>query len=304
MNVKKRFLDLNAVNIGCFAAALLAQPGKGRVMGVTSRGFFLLIKSDRVLFLTADSMPGPVNLYLTALPQSVKAGLMGAEVECSPDTLYFPLNSFQINLKGAKIWQPPGLPEKVQSAQEWKNQIKSVAHAILKSGRKAEFLPLLKWMDSPVLKPGNSENQLTGFIHKALDLQRHVRENEPIKAGRILDSFLGCGPGLTPSGDDFVWGFLVTLNRWQASLCPQFEIGRLYEFILTEANKKTTSLSATLIECAVQGWADAKMMMVMDCLFTGKGSVDDQVEKILAYGSSSGVDAFAGMAVAIKTTKN
>ena len=273
-------------------------------MGVTSRGFFLLTKSNRMLFLTADSLPGPVNLILTAFPEAVRAGLMGAEVECSPDTLYFPQNSFQINLKNAKTWQPPELTKKVQSAHEQSKQIKSVFHAILKSEREATFLPLLKWIVTPKLQPNTSNHQFTEFIQKAADLQRHVRKNEPTEAGRILDSFLGYGPGLTPSGDDFVWGFLAALNRWQAVLCPQFEVRRLNEMILPNAQQKTSCLSATLIECAAHGWADANMLTVLDWLFTGEGSVDDVAKKILAYGSSSGVDAVAGMLAAIKTSKN
>lgn len=273
-------------------------------MGVTSRGFFLLTETKQVLFLTADSLPGPINLILTALPETVKAGLMGAEVECSPDTLNFFQNSFQINLKDAETWQPPELPKKVQSAQERNRQIKSVVHAILKSGREAEFLPILKSLVSPNLKSEFSNHQVAEFIQKAVGLQRHIRDNKPTEAGRILDSFLGYGRGLTPSGDDFIWGFLAALNRWQAVLCPQFEVGQLNEMILSVAHQKTTFLSATLIECAAHGWADANMLMVLDCLFTGEGSVVDMVEKILAYGSSSGVDAFTGMLMAIKASKN
>ena len=304
MNLKKSILDSNAVSIGNFAHDLLAQPGIGRVMGVTSRGFFLLTETEQVLFLTADSLLGPINLILTALLETVKTGLMGAEVECSPDMLNFFQNSFQINLKDAKTWQPPELPKKVQSAQERNRQIKSVVQAILKSGREAEFLPILKSLVSPNLKSEFSNHQVAEFIQKAVGLQRHIRDNKPTEAGWILESFLGYGPGLTPSGDDFVWGFLAALNRWQAVLCPQFEVGQLNEMILSVAHQKTTFLSATLIECAAHGWADANMLTVLDCLYTGEGSVDDMVEKILAYGSSSGVDAFTGMVMAIKASKN
>ena len=303
MNLKKSILDSNAVSIGNFAHDLLAQPGIGRVMGVTSRGFFLLTETEQVLFLTADSLPGPINLILTALPETVKAGLMGAEVECSPDTLNFFQNSFQINLKDAKTWQPPELPKKVQFANERNKQIKSIANEILKSERQTTFLPLLKWIVTPNLQPKPSGHQCTEFIQKMIDVQRSVRENEPTEAGWILESFLGYGPGLTPSGDDFVWGFLAALNRWQAVLCPRFEVRRLNEFILPNAQEKTSFLSATLIECAAHGWADANMLMVLDCLFTGEGSVVDIVEKILAYGSSSGVDAFTGMLAAINVSE-
>jgi hypothetical protein len=298
MNLKNSILVSNAVSIGNFAHDLLAQPGKGRVMGVTSHGFFFMTQSNRVIFISTESLLGPAHIILTTLPEKIKIGLMGAVVECSPDRLDFPKNGFQINLNYAKTWQPPELPKKVQSVNERKRQIHSVVDAILKSGREAEFLPILKSLVAPNRKPEFSNHQSTELIQNAVDLKRHVRNNEPAEAGRILDSFLGYGSGLTPSGDDFVWGFLAALNRWQAVICPGFEVGRLNEMILPIACQKTTSLSATLIESAAHGWADANMLAVLDCLITGEGSVENTVEKILTYGSSSGVDAFAGMALA------
>ena len=224
---------------------------------------------------------------------------MDAEVECSPDKLYFPQAGFQINLKNAEVWQPPELPQKIQSAQERQRQIMLIIHEILGSKREATFLPFLDWMvtrSQPLIAP---DHPIPEHIQTLMDLQCSVWENEPAEAGRILDSFLGYGPGLTPSGDDFIWGFLITLNRWQALLCPKFDVGELNEIVLAVVLQKTSSLSATLIECATHGWADANMLVVLDLLFTGQGWMNDLVEKVLDYGHSSGVDAFAGMAAAI-----
>jgi hypothetical protein len=78
----------------------------------------------------------------------------------------------------------------------------------------------------------------------------------------------------------------------------------LNECLFSQAQKKTSPQKITFIECATHGWADANMLAVLDCLITGERNTDDMVEKILAYGSSSGVDAFAGMLVAIKVMKN
>jgi hypothetical protein len=72
----------------------------------------------------------------------------------------------------------------------------------------------------------------------------------------------------------------------------------LNECLFSQAQKKTSPQKITFIECATHGWADANMLAVLDCLITGEGSVENTVEKILTYGSSSGVDAFAGMALA------
>lgn len=304
MNPNNRDHRSDALSIGNFALALLAQPGKGKVMGVTSRGFFLLTQSNRVLFISTEPFLGPVHILLATLPEEVKAGLMSAEMEYSPDMINFPQISFQINLKNTKVWQPPELPKKIQTVHERYKQIKSITIELTQSGREATFLPLLQWLITPKRQEATTDTHPSIFIQKIIDLQFAVHENAPDEAALILDSFLGYGTGLTPSGDDFVWGFLAALNRWRAVLCPQIEVSQLNDVILPKAQKKTSFLSATLIECATHGWADANMLAALDLLFTGGESENDVIERILDYGNSSGVDAFAGMSVAIETVTN
>jgi hypothetical protein len=298
MDLKNYTHHSHAVSIGNFAVELLAVPGKGRVMGVTSRGFFLLTGNNRVLFISSDGLFGPVHIVLNVLPEEVKAGLMGAMVNYSPGELFLINLGFHINLENAKIWQPQELPFEILSAPKQQHQIKSIADALVHSGRGSIFLPLLQWMVARSHKSDSPDHCLNHSLQTVVDLHLAVRENKPGEAVKLLDPWLGYGPGLTPSGDDFIWGFLVALNRWKAVICPQFEVEPLNESILSRAQKNTSSLSATLIECATRGWADEKMLSVLDNLFAGQGSVKETVEKILAYGSSSGVDAFAGMALA------
>ena len=299
MDLKNFTFDSYAISIGNFAVELLAVPGRGRVMGVTSRGFFLLTGSDRVLFISTDPLFGPVHIIINVLPEKVKAGLMGAVVDYSPDELFFQNIDFHINLKNTKLWKPPILSIVVLSPLEREHQINLITDALVHSDRESTFLSLLQWMVAKNHQHDPLDLRLNQRIQTVLDLQQAVHGNEPGEAAKLLHSWIGFGPGLTPSGDDFIWGFLAALNRWKSVLCPQFKVGLLNESILSLAQKKTTSLSATLIECAVHGWADENMLAVLNRLFSGQGSVKETVEIILAYGSSSGVDAFAGMVVAV-----
>jgi hypothetical protein len=301
MDIKQYSRDSNAISIGHFAVELLAFPGTGRVMGVTSKGFFILTKSDRVLFISTDLLFGPIHIVINVLPEEVKVRLMGAMVNYSPDELFFNNLSFRIDLENGKVWQPQALPIEIQSAPEREHQINLIMDALVQSGRGSTFLPLLIPMVSRNNEPVSSDDWLNQSKYTIVDLRQAVCENKPGEAAKLMDPWLGYGPGLTPSGDDFIWGFLAALNRWKAVVCPQFEVEPLNISILYQAQKNTSSLSATLIECAAHGWADEKMLSVLDNLFTGEESVTETVEKVLSYGSSSGVDAFAGMVTAIQT---
>ncbi|MBI5348552.1 MAG: DUF2877 domain-containing protein [Chloroflexi bacterium] len=106
-----------------------------------------------------------------------------------------------------------------------------------------------------------------------------------------LISNLGLGPGLTPSGDDVVIGFLLTLNRY-----GHYAHNDLF---IQESKRRTTTLSANLIECAAQGLADERLIRLIDCIFTGDKN-DRALDEMLGWGESSGFNVLKGMALAIK----
>jgi hypothetical protein len=62
---------------------------------------------------------------------------------------------------------------------------------------------------------------------------------------------------------------------------------------------KTTTLSANLIEIAAEGEADERLILALDSVFTGDPSPEKTAEMLISYGSSSGMDAFAGLALAV-----
>ena len=68
--------------------------------------------------------------------------------------------------------------------------------------------------------------------------------------------------------------------------------------LVAAAYERTTRLSANLIECAALGESDERLLNVVDCILTGSPPVAECLPELLTWGSSSGVDALAGMAVA------
>ena len=85
------------------------------------------------------------------------------------------------------------------------------------------------------------------------------------------------------------------LNRWQRSNAWR----DLNQRVIEAAYQRTTTISANLIECAADGQADERLMKVVDGIVTGTPSIDECVNCILDWGNSSGIDALAGMAVAV-----
>ncbi len=76
-------------------------------------------------------------------------------------------------------------------------------------------------------------------------------------------------------------------------------MSELNDRVTGAAKKSTTALSATLIECAAEGQADEGLVMAADYLACGVGEEAACVESLLGWGSNSGIDTLAGMAVAL-----
>ena len=65
----------------------------------------------------------------------------------------------------------------------------------------------------------------------------------------------------------------------------------MYKYILT-------TISANLIECAIDGQGDERLIAAGDSIIVGSTAIDECVAGLLDWGSSSGIDALIGMALA------
>ena len=122
---------------------------------------------------------------------------------------------------------------------------------------------------------------------------------------RAAESFLGRGRGLTPAGDDLILGLALAASRWPALFWPSpggaALAGGLGPRLPALAYRKTTLLSAGLIECACDGQADERLIAALDGLLTGSPGLEQCAKNLLSWGSSSGSDALAGITMALST---
>jgi hypothetical protein len=131
-----------------------------------------------------------------------------------------------------------------------------------------------------------------------MSLQQAMTHHDVPRAVEVLSRLLGMGQGLTPSGDDFVIGLLLMLNRWPDAVWPGGDRRTLNRQVVHAAYDKTTTLSANLIECAASGQADERLVDVVDGILTGQPAESECASNLRRWGSSSGIDALVGMTVA------
>jgi len=264
---------INAHTLGSIARDILAQPQEVRLMGVTSRGLFLITAQAHVLFLTNDPYRGPLTLNLaSALPALQEQ--TSDPVAIQPGGLWFSKSGLRISTRAAAVWTPPACaltaPGGISARQIRADRLESAARLV-----RSQPDPALDALRRDLAQ--SPEGQVTAGV----------------TAG--LAPFLGRGPGLTPSGDDLVLGFLLALNRWQSLFPADFPRAAVSDQLARLARQKTTSLSASLIECAALGLADERLIEALDGLVTGSPGIEACAERFNQWGSTSGASVFQGI---------
>jgi hypothetical protein len=284
-----------AQSLGPWAARIIHQHDHGKVIGVTSRGVFLAVEQEQILFLSGEIYEGPLTINLADRLDFRTLINLGDTCDLSPEKISFQKCRVTIP-QGTPIWRPAPI---VFPKDTWSEVLKRgwcLAAELIKTTQDGLFSSFLK----AVTRLSEEDRLNQPFVGNYL--WTHLpgyREDQLGDFARILLGLIGRGKGLTPSGDDFLVGYLLAAHTLALPTPPSASQDALQTQILETAQHKTTTLSAALIQSAAEGLADARLMDCLHWLIQGGTSLAQVKSDLLSYGSSSGVDSFAGMLAAI-----
>jgi hypothetical protein len=112
-------------------------------------------------------------------------------------------------------------------------------------------------------------------------------------AGTHGHAMIGLGPGLTPSGDDFLVGLFAVLHL-PGSPCRH--ASRVCVPVLAGIERRTHAISGAALKAAAQGRVRASIQSLLGELMTGSpAGLAASLSAVLAIGSTSGGDIAAGI---------
>jgi hypothetical protein len=265
-------------------------------MGNTSRGLFLRLASGWVVFLSPDAYSGPLTLNYRGDPDDFKFLRINSPARVYPDHIFFLESKIAVHTAQASIWQAPPLPEDILPTSQRLNQMALVARQMLARGGSSDFGLLIPAILGDEVASKTQDNPVFPLVER---LQRSLWGGKLTAIVEDLQAILGMGAGLTPSGDDVVMGCLLALTRWGHALSPGLEIKAPAQDVVQGAYRKTTTLSANLIECASQGQANERLVLALDGMMSGNPDASTCAGYLAGWGNTSGLDALAGMALAL-----
>jgi len=292
-------ISFEAKSIGSTAFEVLSRDQTASVMGSTSRGIYIKSSSRWLIFISLEGYRSPLTITLKGALPLTNPIPAGTTVHFASGQLLFPDAGISIATDVSNVWKPAPRQKSPADSVDRQKRLNYITEEVLLRKPGAGFSSLLPGVLklSAEMKPVSPA--LIPIYENILLLQQHIQERRLPLVGEILCNFLGFGEGLSPSGDDYVIGVLLSMNRWKDVLLPNEDLGSLNQQVMETAYQCTTTLSANLIECAVLGQSDERLIKAIDYLMCGGGQKDEIVTNLLYWGSSSGIDVFAGIATAL-----
>ncbi len=132
--------------------------------------------------------------------------------------------------------------------------------------------------------------QVSTRIH---NLCRALQSQDLDLTAQALQGLIGCGEGLTPSGDDYVAGVLVSFLRgWDGS---RSDFAEKLPGIVAVAAQRTTEISRTMLWYAARGEGAYYLTRAADGLLSAGPRTMQHVLRLSRIGSSSGRYLLAGL---------
>jgi hypothetical protein len=280
---------IQAIGIGHIASQVLQRNHSLQVAGVSSQGIYLQPIGDLTLFLTSDHFRGPLTLNIPGEAGNLPSVHPGDVALRTGDLLVFESDRQAINIRSPRVWTPPKPPEYMEQP---KNHF---AEVLQKAGSILPDHPHFSLLESAVNGEPLQFKEMPDVGKRIAPVNPKPGTGNPAEIISGMKSILGAGPGLTPLGDDLLIGILLVFSRSGRYKFKTGDQAAAFQTLLDAALDKTTTLSWSLLHCAAQGSGDERIIKVLDGLIAGREIPDQDLQNLLAWGSSSGIAVLAGM---------
>lgn len=285
--------------IGQLASDAFQGVGTGTIMGVFHHGWYLSAHS--AVWMLHNSMAGeiPFGIGIEKFDDKIPylKEMDGEVFFWRENKLVFPCIEMVISLHTAGTHNITPKP----SMQKLETTRTCIKELLLNAGR-GYLKNLLEVECTGADKALEKNNVIDRYevksqekIHSFLNAL-YAYDKEKLKGS--VQAMIGFGQGLTPSLDDWLCGFIYTIQRMRIDETMQGQVHALCQYIAEIAPERTNRISATYLLSIAQG---SYFELLEKAIFS---TSKEDMRPLLSIGSSSGSDMLTGIAFAISYAKN
>ena len=294
-------MRLNALSAGVEAPTLCFS---GVIHSVFHQACNVSLESDALLTLVSSekgNLSQGIRLRTPSQFTFLNQLRVGQPVACRGGILRIGGSNLSVDLRTASLWHIDLKGLRVDLHQRDTAQAWVVAWLELKKHRRGNGMSAII-AATPVSRqyPVTSSGMKT-FVERAvqtvpalIDATRNLQIDSAITVFRTL---IGLGPGLTPSGDDFIVGYLAGLWSTAGSDPPRLRFMSSVGAWLFQAAAGTNAISRTYIKSAVNGNVSEPIATLAQRFWKTKSmdSVREATRTALQVGHTSGTDGVLGL---------
>jgi len=295
MYLASRATRVSALSIGARAPCRFTH---GRVHSVYRQACNLEADDGVLLTLLADELGNVPHGIRCALPEPAdfRAWLHPAQMVAADGlSLKLPEAAIEIDLSAATRWQCEWGRYAIDVRAEATVGSLRTIRAILRDQPPAGgFAPLLLQHVGP---RSPLDRAMRGRLTQALPaLRRADSDLDSVAAGRALSLLAGLGPGLTPSGDDFIIGYLTALHSRRAHEPMLSEyLNGLMSPIMKFAHAANVVSRQYLLGALEGEVSEALVRVVARVAGADELGVQESAAHLVRAGHSSGADSLSGL---------
>jgi hypothetical protein len=290
-----------ATRMGEEAKRLSASPlFSGKVLAVFSNSIYLLGRAGEMLWVACEDLPMH-RRCITAFfePHSL---CVGQSFLAHGSCLHIG-EAIAIDLNQVKEWKPLTIgPEQagaLAGVNDWVCRLFTTLPRPNRNVGLGQTIPMI----SAMAEGGNPETILldslsTRAIDPVLTIARACLNEDIVEIAKIGRELIGLGPGLTPSGDDFLGGMFFTAHSLKMAYPEEFcweeePIGGLIKW----SRSRTNPISHAVLSDLCIGHGPEPLHDIVSSLLMGRDwrKVMLSINRLLRIGHTSGWDILAGL---------
>jgi hypothetical protein len=251
-----------------------------------------LLTQDRLItVLISDRYKLPQGIHLTPKDIPLQALESGRRVSRRGGILRFGASLLSIDLRGVPVWKcgVAGLMMEMDSPSA--QQAWSTAWDLLNHGQRQS--------KSDIIADELFHLQAGSVLGQRISrpVMQLVASADAFDAGRSIqaaESMIGLGPGVTPSGDDILIGFLAGLWSLAGRHAKRHAFLRTFGEGILQIAHRTNEISRTYLYHAARGQFASTLSTLVETIGNG-GDVEPAVQDAMHVGHSSGMDSVTGL---------
>lgn len=298
-------MRLRAISIG---SAVPREFLRGRVHSVFDRACNLRLLDGSLVTLVVSALgnvPQGIRLGTPASFDFPSSHLRpGQAVITRGDLLAVAGTSLFIDLRSARPWDPDLSRLRADFSRPdvrvaWSlSRLELDGHPLRDEKRSLGAILLPSAASVP--NPSFDSTLAWGVLSSTLDLARAVKRLDLMAVIGLAEALIGLGPGLTPSGDDLLVGYLGGLWAAAGDVRERLEfLSGLARSVLSLAHR-TNEISRVYLQHAAAGRLSEPLVELARAIAQGKADVRQATRNALRVGQSSGAYGVLGLLLGMR----